>query len=94
MYKVSNGQSPLLISDISKHKNSHPYNLRHDSQFSRPLIKTLIHGTESIYYLRSVICNIFPVTYKELPSLEAFKNRIKKWKPENCPCRLCKTYVS
>ena len=94
MYKVSNGLSPLLISDISKHKNSHPYNLRHDSQFSRPLVKTLINGTESIYYLRSVICNIFPVTYKELPSLEAFKNRIKKWKPENCPCRLCKTYVS
>ena len=94
MYKVSNGLSPLLISDISKHKNSHPYNLRHDSQFSRPLVKTLIHWTESIYYLRSVICNIFPVTYKELPSLEAFKNRIKKWKPENCPCRLCKTYVS
>ena len=94
MYKVSYGLSPLLISDISKHKNSHPYNLRHDSQFSRPLVKTLFYGTESIYYLRSVICDIFPVTYKELPSLEIFKNRIKKWKPENCPCRLCKTYVS
>ena len=94
MYKVSNGLCPLLISDISKHKNSHPYNLRHDSQFSRPLVKTLFYGTESIYYLRSVICDIFPVTYKELPSLEIFKNRIKKWKPENCPCRLCKTYVS
>ena len=45
-----------LISVIFKHKNSHPYNLRLDSQFSQ---------------------NILPVTCKESPSLEAFKNRVK-----------------
>ena len=30
MYKVSNGLSPRFISDKIKHKNSYPYNLRHD----------------------------------------------------------------
>ena len=75
---------------IYKHINSHPYNLRHDFQFSRPLVKTVFHGTERISYLGPIIWDIFPVTYKELPSLEAFKNRIKKWKPQNYPYRICR----
>ena len=28
---------------------------------------------------------------KECSCLEAFKSKIRKWKP-NCPCRSCKTY--
>ena len=66
-----------LISVIFKPKNSHPYNLRHDSQFSGPLLKTVFHGTENISYLAPMIWNILPVTCKESPSLEAFKNRVK-----------------
>ena len=38
MYKVSNGMTPPLISDIFKHKNSHPHSLQHNFQFSRPLV--------------------------------------------------------
>ena len=69
MYKVSNGLSPPIVSNIFTHKNCHPYNLRLNSQFSRPLVRSV-------------------------PNVSVFKNRIKKWKPENCPCRLCKTYIS
>ena len=66
-----------LISVMFKHKNSHPYNLRLNSQFSGPLLKTVFHGTENISYLAPMIWNILPVTCKESPSLEAFKNRVK-----------------
>ena len=31
--------------------------------------------------------------YKDTDNLNTFKNKIKKWKPENCPCRLCKVYI-
>ena len=55
MYKVSNGLSSAIISDIFKHKNSHPHNLRHDSQFSTHLVKTVFHGTERISYLGPTI---------------------------------------
>ena len=79
---------------LLKNKNRYPYNLRHDSHFSRPLVKTVFHETESISYLGPVKRDILPVTYKVIPSLEAFKNGIKKWKPENCPCRFCKISVS
>ena len=61
---------------------------------SEPLVKTVTHASGSISYLGSVIWVILPVTYKELCGLKAFKNRIKKWKPENYPCKICKTYVA
>ena len=35
--------------------------------------------------------NILPDRLKN--SIEALKMQIKKWKPENCPCLLCKVYV-
>ena len=45
--------------------------------------------------------NVYPVTWDLLPdtckertNLEIFENTIKKWKPENCRRRLCKTYIN
>ena len=45
---------------------------------------------EGISYLGPTTWDILPVTCKELPSLEIFNNRIKKWKPENCLCSFAK----
>ena len=94
MFKVSNGLSPPIVSNIFTQKNSHPYNLPLNSQFSRPRFRSVFQGTESISYLGPVIWDIFPDSYKNLLNFSVFKNKIKKWKPENCPCRLCKTYIS
>ena len=88
MYKVSNELSPPLVNNIFTLKNSPTYNLRLNSQFSRLLVRSVFHGTESISYLGPVIWDILPDGYKNLPNFSAFKNRIKKWKPANCPCRL------
>ena len=35
---------------------------------------------------------LVPEKLKECSCLEAFKSKIRKWKPD-CPCRLCKTYL-
>ena len=93
MYKISNGLSPPIVSNIFTQKYCHPYNLRLNSQFSRPLVRSVFHGTESISYLGPVIWYILPDSYKSIPNFSVFKNRIKKWKLENWPCRLCKTYI-
>ena len=29
----------------------------------------------------------------KLTTINAFKKEVKKWKLENCPCRLCKPYI-
>ena len=64
MYKVSNGLSPPIVSNIFTQKNCHPYNLRLNSQFSRPLVRFVFLGTESISYLGPVIWDILPDSYK------------------------------
>ena len=94
MHKVINGLSPLVVSNIFTQENCHLYNLRLNSQFSKSLIRSVFHGTESTSYLGPVIWDILPGSYKNLPNFTVVKNSIKKWKPENCPCRLCKTYIS
>ena len=76
--KVWNELSPPLVSNIFTQKSSHPYNVRLNSQFSRPLVRSVFHGTESISYLNPVTWDILPDSYKNLPNLSVFKNRIKK----------------
>ena len=55
MYKVSNGLSPLVVSSICTQKNSLPFNLRINSQFSRHFIRSVYHGAETISYLGPVM---------------------------------------
>ena len=68
MCKVSNGLSTPVVSNIFAQKNSHRYNLRLSSQFSRPLVRSVFHGTESMSYLGPVIWDILPNSYKNLPT--------------------------
>ena len=58
-----------------------------------PKVRTVNHGSESVIYLVSKIWEIIPTHKKDLHIIEKFKIAIKKWKPESCPCRLCKVYL-
>ena len=93
MYKLINNLSPPIMNRVFKLGSGSLYNLRQISQFSRSLVKLVCHGTESISYLGPKIWDILPDDYKTIQNLDAFKIKIKKWKPENCPCRLCKVYI-
>ena len=93
MHKVRKGLSPAIITELFEHTEEHYYNLRNNAEFAIPAIRTVYHGSESISYLGPKVWNILPDRLKNANSLETFKSEIKKWKPENCPCRLCKTYL-
>ena len=93
MYKIKNNLSPPIIADLFEQRNEQHYNLRNWAQFSLPAIKTVYHGSESISFLCPKIWNMLPDKLKNASSLEVFKASIKSWKPENCPCRLCRLYV-
>ena len=70
MFKFYNGLSPPLMNNIFKlKKEENPYNLRHISEFSRPLINSVYHGTESISFLGSKIWDILP---EKLKNIEMF----------------------
>ena len=68
--------------------------LRQFSQFHLPKVINVFCETESISFLAPKIWNIIiPNEFKKGTSLDAFKKLIKKWHPENCSCRLCKSYI-
>ena len=90
--KISDGLSTPLMKDIFP-INRNPYNLRQNCQFSRPRINTVYNGTESISNLGPKIWDLVPSNLKEISELDKFKKAIKQWKPEDCPCRLCKVFV-
>ena len=93
MFRFYKGLSLPLMNNIFKLKLENPYNLRQVSEFSRPMGKSVYHGTGSISYLGPKIWVILPDKLKNIGNLEHFKKQVKTWKPDNCPSRLCKVYI-
>ena len=93
MFRFYTGLLPPLMNNIFKLNAEHSYNLGQVSEFSRPLVKTVYHGTESISYLGPKIWDILPEKLKSIDNLEHFKKEIKTWKSDNCPCRMYKVYI-
>ena len=91
MYKVENNILPNLGEFFKKRELR--YNLRNQLGFVRDKANTTHYGTESITILGPKIWDIIPSDIKNAGTLNSFKINIKKWKVENCPCRLCKTFV-
>ena len=62
--------------------------------FVRPHIESAKKGDRSLRSFGPIIWNtMLPERLKECASLDSFKESIKSWVPNNCPCELCKTYV-
>ena len=77
MYKISNGLSTPLMKDIFP-VNRNPYNLRQKSQFSRPRINTVYHGTKSVSNLGPKIWDLVPSNLNQKSDLDIFKKAIKQ----------------
>ena len=77
MYKISNGLSTPLMENMFP-INRNPCNLRQISQFSRPQINTMYHGTECISNLGPKIWDLVPSNLKEISDLDKFKKDIKQ----------------
>ena len=56
-------------------------------------VRSVFNGTESISIFSPKIRDAVPSELKQLETVNAFKREIKKWKPENCPWRLCRPYM-
>ena len=93
MNKGANDKSPDIMNGVLKLRNTSHYNLRHASHFSTDPIHSVYKGTESPSYLRPNIWEQIPGEIKNKDSLHCFKKEIKKWKPTECPYRICKTFV-
>ena len=93
IYKVKHEIAPEIMKDIFELQNP-SYNLRSSCiQLRREKIKIVHYGLQSLRYLGPKIWELVPNNIKYSNSLSKFKKLIKSWKPEACPCRLCKTYI-
>ena len=92
IYKVKNGLSPEFMKEIFR-LSSNPYNLRNKKELKNSNIKTVYCGSETLSHRGPEIWSSVPDDIKNARSLTEFKAKIKKWKPESCTCRLCKTYI-
>ena len=92
LYNVKNGLSPELMSETFLLRTLNK-ELRSGPIFQSRNVKIVRYATESLTYLAPKIWSILPNDIKEAKSIETFKDKIKRWSPESCPCHLCKTYV-
>ena len=92
LYKVVNGLSPVIMTHIFPLKETLLYSSK--SIFKTSNVRTTSFGLESLRYFGPKIWDIIPTGLKSVASLNIFKTKIKLWKPQNCPCKLCKMYIS
>ena len=85
--------SPEIMSEVFKLKDTPYYNLRHTSQFSIGPVYSVYNGTESALFLGPKIWEQIPAVITNKESLDGFEREIKKWKPVECPCRICNMFV-
>ena len=80
---------PELMQGLFDIRQTH-YNLRNPHLLAIPSINSVYHGWES----GPRIWNLASGRLKEFDSISSFKKEIKRWLPEICPCRLCKSYIT
>ena len=90
LYKVYYGLAPKIMNFVFPMKENVQY--ARENKFITRNVKSVSYGTETLAYLCPKIWSIVPNDIKKF-SLSIFVKKIRRWKPEKCPCRLCKTYI-
>ena len=94
IFKLKNGLAPEIMKKVFEIQNP-AYNFRSETiHFKRENVKTTHYGIQLVRYLGPKIWDMVPNNIKNCSSLNKFKNSIKSWKPNKCPCRLCKKYIA
>ena len=92
MYKVKNNISPNFIRELLP-KSDISYNLRNSNDFITRRVNSVFWGEETIRNIGPNIWDLLPLDIKISSTLNSFILKVKKWKPDKCPCRVCKVYV-
>ena len=92
LYKVFSGQSQTIFSDLFERKNIN-YNLRSQPDFVIPQIKSVYKRLNSLRYFGPIIWNLIPKEIKNCDTLASFVSKIRQWRPNACPCRICKNFI-
>ena len=100
MFKVIHGATPSFMSDnFTKKSNLNSENIssntRSNSTFHNyfhPKISN--YGLDTLRHLGPKVYDIVPNDFRNSPSIEIFKSKIKTWIPTKWPCGLCREYIA
>ena len=67
--------------------------LRNKLRFKSQSICTVRYGIETAAFVDSRTWSYMSSELKESMPLNVFRSKIKSWKPDNCPYKLCKIYL-
>ena len=91
LFKVKMGLAPKFMNEIFTLKESSRYPSK--QIFVTRNVRTVSYGTNTLSHMGPKIWLIIPDEIKASCTLRIFKRKIRKWKPVDCPCKLCKTYI-
>ena len=74
-------------------KVENPYSLRNMTKFKSRNVGTVRYGIETSSCVGPRIWDSISSEVQESSSLGEFRTKIRRWTPENCPCKFWKTYV-
>ena len=92
MFKVKNDLSPIFMKHVFP-ESTNPYKLRKKTEFKSTNVRSVYNGTETISFRGPKTWLLVPNDIKLSKSLPIFKEKIRRWKPVGCMCRICKTYI-
>ena len=92
LFKVKQNLSNSMLSNIFPTR-SISYNLRSQTDFIRSNASTSQYGLNSMRCFASKVWQMIPMEIKNSVSIESFKEKIRKWEPSSCYCKLCLPYI-
>ena len=93
MFKAKNRLEPHLLQGIFEASDYNGPKLRSSKHFKRPNVNTVKYGDKSLQNLGVQLWNQLPQSVQEIKTLSKFKADIHNWRPQKCPCDICKDYI-
>ena len=92
IFKVKLNILPEILKELLSF-NVRNYNLRSQSTLKRIKTNSVYFDSKSLSSLAPKLWDLVSDSFKNENSPERFKNRIKTWTTDKCPCRICKVYI-
>ena len=92
MFKVKHNMVPAPLQELFP-KYENVFNLRNQRCWQSSNIRTVGFGIDTLAYRGQKTWQLLPDFIRNSNTLSEFIFKIKKWSPQGCTCRLCKTYI-
>ena len=70
------------------------YNIRKSQEMRQQKVRTVRYGLKTALYRAPQLWSLVLTDLNSVPNVNHFKSKIKHWKCTECPCKLCKTYLT